>query len=176
MRRYRRHRARTQNRSLPTPTQIALPLESPQSGSASRSRSPSRWIDRPARLSPSRPATRRAKRAPLCIAPVSSFLDNIKEKVRQRHPFWLTSSLSAIMVGVIQNGWRQDGSTLPTFNSSADPELGSGRSHVERGSGGGLPSKSDSTDLASFRLRMPLRAIASSRPPSSALRTISGNS
>src|SRR5271165_5426409 len=131
---YRRHRARTKIRSLPAPEQLALPFEWTELASAYLIRNPSRWIDRPLRPSPGRSATYRAKRARLCIAPVSSFLDNIKEKVRQRHPFWLTSSISSIMVGVIQNGWRSSVSAFPSLDSGADPELGSGRSHVDRGS------------------------------------------
>ena len=65
-------------------------------------------VDRPtSRPSPIRPATYRAKPARTYTVPASSFLDNIEEKVRQGHPFWLTSSMSAIIVDVIQKGWRQ---------------------------------------------------------------------
>ena len=114
---YRHHRARVQTESHIT----ALPLSSSalchfSSGTGVRpyrTQNPSRWIDRPSRPSPSRLATKPAKRAQTYIAPVSSFLDNIKENIRQRHPFWLTSPISSIMVDVIRKGWRRYVTAFP---------------------------------------------------------------
>jgi hypothetical protein len=77
--------------------------------------------------------TNRARPARRDIVPASSFLDNIKEKVRQGHTFWLTSPMSAYRVDVIQNGWRRRGTALLTFDSGKEPELSSGRPHVGRG-------------------------------------------
>ena len=130
----RHHRAQTKIRSLPAPEQLALPFEWMELASASRSQSPSRWTDRRAPPSPSRPATKRAKHAQTYIVPASSFLDNIKEKVRQGHPFWLTSTIAANMVDVIRKGWRTSGSAFPSLDSGKEPEPSSGRPHVERGS------------------------------------------
>ena len=130
----RHHRARTKIRSLPAPEQLALPFEWMELASASRSQSPSRWTDRRTLSSPSRPATKRAKHAQTYIVPASSFLDNIKEKVRQGHPFWLTSTIAANMVDVIRKGWRTSGSAFPSLDSGKEPEPSSGRPHVERGS------------------------------------------
>ena len=138
----RHHRARTKTRSLPAPEQLALPFEWMELASAFRSQSPSRWTDRRALPSPSRPATKRAKRAQTYTAPASSFLDNIKEKVCQCHPFWLTPSISAIMVDVIQNGWRFGVPTLPSNGKSKEPQLSSGCSHVAGGSHGSLQTNS----------------------------------
>ena len=109
---YRRHRARMKSRSQPAPEQLELPFDYWPLALACRPQNPSRWIDRPARLWPSRPATKPAKRVQTYNAPASSFLDNIKEKVRQRHPFCLTSHISAIMVDVIRKGWRRH---VPAF-------------------------------------------------------------
>jgi len=128
--------------------------------SASRSQSPSQWTDRRAPPLPNRPATKRAKRARTYIAPASSFLDNIKEKVRQGHPFWLTSSLSAIMVDVIQNGWQLSGPALPTLDGGKEPGPSSGRPHVERGSRRGLqtnPLEHDKRRSELPSLRLPWR-------------------
>src|ERR1700689_2782206 len=100
MRKFRRHRARRETRSLPAPEQLALPFEWTELASAYQTRNPSRWIDRPQRLSPGRPATFRAKRARRDTVPASSFLDNIKEKARQHHPFWLTWAKSVYTVDV----------------------------------------------------------------------------
>src|SRR5271170_7050259 len=101
----RSRRSRTKTQSQRPPEQLSLPLELPLSTPASRSRNPSRWIDRPAPSQPSRPASKPAKRVQTYSAPVSSFLDSIKEKVAQSHPLWLTSPLSSIIADVIQNGW-----------------------------------------------------------------------
>jgi hypothetical protein len=74
--------------------------------------------------------------------PVSSFLDNINEKVRQGHPFWLTWAKSAYTVDVNQNGWLRRGAALPTLDSGKEPEPRSGRPHVERGSSRSLQTNS----------------------------------
>jgi hypothetical protein len=139
MRKHRHHRARRGILTLPAPEQLALPFEWLQLASAYRTRNPSRWTDRPARPLQGRLVTKRAKPAQTYIAPVSSFLDNIKEKVRQRHPFWLTSPIAANMIDVIQNGWHHSVSAFPPFDSGADPEFGSGRSHVDRRGRRSLP-------------------------------------
>jgi hypothetical protein len=131
---FRHHRAKTKIRSLPAPEQLSLPFEWRQLATAYRTRNPSRWIDQLVRPLPSRLATKRAKPAQTYTALASSFIDNIKEKVRQCHPFWLTSPISAIIADVIQNGWQSSGAALPTFDSGKEPELSSGRPHVARGS------------------------------------------
>jgi hypothetical protein len=135
---YRRHRARTKIRSLPAPEQLSLPFEWKELASAYQTRNPSRWTDRHWRPSPNRPVTKRAKPAQTYTAPASSFLDIIKEKVWQGHPFWLTSPISAYRVDVIQNGWRFGVTTFPSNGKSKEPELSSGCSHVARGSGRSL--------------------------------------
>ena len=164
MRATRRPRPRTKNRFLPAPTQLALPLEWPELAFSGRPQNPSRWIDRPSRPSPIHPATKRANRARRDIVPASSFLVSIAEKVRQGHPFWLTSPISANMVGVIQKGWRRRGPTLPSLDSGKEPELSSGRPHVGRGSRRSLqanPLERDRwrTELPALRLprRLSLR-------------------
>jgi hypothetical protein len=134
MRKARRPRSRTKIQSLPAPEQLALPFEWKELACAYQSRNPSRWIDRRWRPSPSHLVTRRAKLSRRDIVPASSFLDNIKEKERQGHPFWLTSTISAYKVDVIQKGWRFGVPTLPINGESKEPELSSGCSHVAGGS------------------------------------------
>jgi hypothetical protein len=133
MRKARRPRSRTRIRSLPAPEQLSLPFEWKELACAYQSRNPSRWIDRHWQHSPTRLVTRRAKPVRRDIVPASSFLDNIKEKVRQGHPFWLTSPMSDYKFDVIQNGWRGHGTALPSNGKSEEPKLGSGRAHVVRG-------------------------------------------
>ena len=175
----RHHRARTESRSLPAPEQLELPFEWKELAFAYRTRNPSRWIDRLAQPSPSRPATRRAKRAQTYIAPASSFLDNIKEKVRQGHPFWLTSPISANMVDVIQKGWRLRGPTLPSLGSGKEPELSSGRPHVGRGSRRSLqtnPLERHERRAGLPALRLPRRLHATRPARCSSARRVSINS
>src|ERR1035438_3116920 len=104
-----RPRRRRESQPQPFPEQLALPFGLPLSAFGVRPRNPSRWIDRLPPPSPGLPATKKAKRAPPCIVPVSSKLDNIKEKVRQCQPLWLTSPISAIIADVILKGWRRHG-------------------------------------------------------------------
>ena len=134
MRKFRHHRARRESRSLPAPEHLELPFDYWPLALSCRPRNPSRWIDRRQPPWPIRPATNRAKRAQTYTAPMSSFLDNIKEKVRQCHLFWLTSPMSPYTAEVNQKGCLTRGSTLPSFDSGKEPEPSSGRPHVERGS------------------------------------------
>jgi hypothetical protein len=134
MRKFRRHRARRGSRSLPAPAQLELPFDYWQLALACHPRNPSRWIDRPPRLSPSRIVTSRAKRVRPYTVPASSFLDNIGENVCKGHPFWLTWTKLANIVEVNQKGWLGRGAALPTFDSGKEPELSSGSPHVDRGS------------------------------------------
>jgi hypothetical protein len=134
MRKFRRHRARPGSRSLPAPEQLELPFDYWPLALACQPQSPSRWIDRRQPPLPRRLVTKRAKPAQTYTAPESSFLANIAQKVRQGHTFWLTSPLSAYKVEVNQKGCPERGAALPTFDSGKEPELSSGRPHVDRGS------------------------------------------
>ena len=157
MRKVGRPRSRTKSRSLPAPEQLSLPFELRELAIAYQTQNPSRWIDRPAPSRPSRPATSRAKLLRRGIAPVSSFLDNIKEKVRQGHTFWLTWAKSAHMVEVSQKGCLRRGAAFPTFDSGKEPEPRSGRPYVRRGSHRSLQTNPVErhqwrTDLPALRL------------------------
>ena len=138
---FSRHSVVGERKTNPSPLQSnsELPFGLPLSAFGVRPRNPSRWIDRPAQPSPGRLATKKAKRAPPCIVPVSSVLDNIKEKVSSSHPLWLTSPISAIIADVIQKGWRRHGTTLPSLRSGPHAQPRQGRAHERRGSPRRLP-------------------------------------
>jgi hypothetical protein len=167
MRNFRHHRARKGSRNLPSPGQFELPFEYWELSLACPARNPSRWIDRRWRPSPSRPATRRAKRVRPYTVPASSFLANVAEKVCQGHTFWLTWAKSSDMVEVNQKGWLERAAAFPTLDSGKEPELSSGRPHVGRGSRRSLQTSPLACDRRRARLpslRLPWRVLLSHPP------------
>ena len=127
-------------RSLAPPAQLELPLDYSQSERAARPRNPSRSNGKRARRRLARFATSPAIHAQPDIVPVSSKKDNIVKILCQRHPFWLTSSISSIIDNVIQNGWRSNVSALPPFTRRTFAKPSESRAHVGRGSPRRLPA------------------------------------
>ena len=138
-----------------SPAQFELPLDYSRSEPGARLHNPSRSrVTFPPALQ-DRLASNSATLWQPGIALVSSKLDNIDKFICKGHPFWLTSSISAIIDKVIQKGRPANGATLPPLNRSPDVKSGQGCSH-ERGRG---PRRLQTNPLGFYRRRAGLPAL-----------------
>ena len=144
-------------RSLSPPGQLSLPLELPVSAHAAPSRNPVLSIATRQRRRPIPVGPNPASLGPLDSVPVSCDGDSATDKKRQRQRFLLTSMLSTLITEANGKRWCSS-ATLPSLQTSKEPELSSGCSLVGRGSfrhlsPSALVGHSRRSGLSSLRLR-----------------------